>query len=281
MPPENPVTVLLQAVSLHGDVEVYRHIGIDGSLHLKDLHRVLDTCFGLIDDPASARSWHFSAGGEDVDAGDRILSVIDDHLTYHWGLWQVDLSAVGTFPRDAHTPWALCVGGSGSFRHTTFDLPAINTALTGQVTIRAVLQQVAPGARSIIERSELFDFVPLLQALDLAAVPSLERSVVAALGDLPVEQSPVQVDAFWCVMLGLACFSEETLTDEVVTSAMAALGHGSLSGSQVRALCADSLAVLASVGGYGPEQLPPVDRLEIYREVLRGNVAVLIPAQVG
>ncbi|KQB84568.1 hypothetical protein [Corynebacterium oculi] len=282
MNPE-PTTVILQAASLTG--EVYRHIGIDASLHLRDLHRVLDACFGLIDAP----TWGFRHGSEEgsrgVDGGERIdthLGAVGENLTYEWGLWQIRLTVVGAFVRDDHTPWALCVGGSGSFPHTTFDMPAINTALVGGAATREVLERVRPEVRSVLSRGNLMDFVPLLQALDLEA-PVTPRSawteLEAAVPSVPSGASPETAqahrDAFWCALLGFACFSGDAVADAVMAAAMEALGYGErLSGKEVRSWCADSLDRLAAMGGCGENQAPPVERLDMYRVLLRGSAAV-------
>lgn len=276
-----PATVVLQAASLTG--EAYRHIGIDASRHLHDLHRVLDTCFGLIDAP----TWGFSEAGRGVDGAERIglrLGAVGDRLTYHWGLWQISLTVVGAFVRDTNTPWALCVGGSGSFRHTPFDLTAINAALIGGAATREVLERVRPEVRSVLSRGNLKDFVPLLQALDLDAMETpveTARSGENLVAALPVENNQAGQDAFWCAVLGFSCFSGEAVADEVMVAAMMALGYGDegygnenaadLSGDKVRSWCAESLELLAAAGGCGENQAPPVERLELYRALLRGR----------
>ncbi|WPF66244.1 MULTISPECIES: hypothetical protein [unclassified Corynebacterium] len=283
MRPE-PTTVLLRAASLTG--EVHRHIGIDASRHLHDLHRVLGTCFGLIDAPTWGFQHSTDAGGRGVDGSERIdthLGAVGEHLTYEWGLWQIRLSVVGVFVRDAHTPWALCVGGSGSFRDAPFDLATINAALMGGAATREVMDRVRPEVRSVLSRGNLMDFVPLLQALDVGcgfvgSTGSESGAVAGKVAELPVEKDQVGADAFWCALLGFACFSGEAVADEVMVAAMEALGYGDcvdearLSGRVVRAWCAESLDRLAAMGGCGENQAPPVERLELYRVLLSGDV---------
>ena len=65
------------------------------------------------------------------------------------------------------------------------------------------------------------------------------------------------------------------LTDSVVETSMAALGwvddNGEeLRGPEIRDLCTASLDVLASLGAYGANAAAPVDRLDIYRALVRG-----------
>lgn len=276
-----PRTVILRASNIRPDAEVHRHIGLNDAQHLADLHDVLRITFGLADagDDAGAAPWHFSTTGdreERLDAADELhqhLTDDGDAIVYHWGLWDITISAVESYPRDSGTPRALCVGGSGAFGGVDFDLATINAELTGTTTIREVLAATHPAVRDIIDRSGIFDFVPLLQALDLARAVDLPPQVRASLAELPVEEDPAGRDAFWVVILALACMSDTELTDHILTTAMDGLGWQDddgtpLTGPAVRDLCVDSLARLTAVGGYGPDELAPVDRLDIYRELL-------------
>lgn len=278
-PPERqPRTVILQVSNLQAEREVHRHIGISDALHLADLHEVIDISFSP--DPAApvARTpWRFEAEGEVLDNADEInvhLRYPGEEIVYQWGLWEIRLSTVDSYPRDRGTPRALCVGGSGSFGAEEFDLAAINAALTGTETIRSVLDSTRPEIRDIIRRSEIFDFVPLLQALDLSRPGPLPEYTRQVCGRLPLEEDQAGRDAFWTVVLALACLSEERLGAEILETTMAELGwvddDGSpLTGTQTRGLCGASLIKLAEIGGYGEYPLAPVDRLEIYRELLR------------
>ena len=273
-------TVIIRAANVRADAEVHRHIGVNDGLHLADLHDVLVTAFGL-EEERGATPWHFSTlddRDERLDAADELhrhFTDEGDSIAYHFGLWDIIITAVESYPRDVGTPRALCVGGSGVFGGTEFDLAAINAELTGTTTIREVLAATAPAVRGIIDRSGIFDFVPLLQALDLLREVALPDDVSTVLADLPVEPDPPSQDAFWSVVLGLACMSDELLGNHVLETTMAALGWEdddgtALSSGRIRDLCAGSLAKLADVGGCGPDALSPVDRLDIYRELLRG-----------
>ena len=274
-----PRTVILRAANVRADAEVHRHIGVSDALHLADLHDVLVTTFGF-EEERGATPWHFSAledREERLDAADEVhrhLTDEGDAISYHFGLWDIIITTVESYPRDSGTPRALCVGGSGAFGDADFDLAAINARLTGTATIREVLAATTPDVRGLIDRSGIFDFVPLLQALDLARGVSLPEDVKKSLAELPVESAPPARDAFWSVVLGLACMSDDLLGNHVLETTMAALGWEDddgtqLGGERIRGLCARSLERLAEVGGYGPDALSPVDRLDIYRELLR------------
>ncbi|GAB3706748.1 hypothetical protein [Corynebacterium nasicanis] len=275
-------TVILQASNVRADAEVHRHIGLNDALHLADLHEILGTAFGFRAAPGST-PWHFSTGDREqrLDAAEPIhhhLADEGDRISYHFGLWDVTLTAVDSYPRDAGTPRALCVGGSGAFGDHDFDLAEINAALTGTATIRSVLGSTRAEVRDIITRSGIFDFVPLLQALDLNRDPGLARGTVELLGRLPVEKQAAGRDAFWSLVLALACLGDEALGNHVLETTMAALGWEDddgtpLSGPRVRELCGESLTLLADVGGYGEHARSPVDRLDIYRCLLGGDAA--------
>lgn len=271
-------TVIIQAANIAADTEVHRQIGLNDALHLADLKEVLVVSFGLSSEQKSAPSYF--SGIDDPSqrldsAGDiyRHLAEEDDVIVFHWGLWDFTISAVGTYPRDAGTPRALCVGGSGAFGGKEFDLAGINAELTGTTTIREVLALAKPAVRSIIDRSGIFDFVPLLQALELSRGVELPEPVIAVLESLPVEDDSAGRDAFWATTLALSCMGDEDLGDYVLATTMDGLNWEDddgtpLTGESARQLCADSLEQLASVGGYGSDLLSPVDRLDLYRELL-------------
>lgn len=281
----HPSTVILRTSNLQADREVHRHIGINADLHLNDLHRVIDTCFEL---PGSgegdAEPWYFSQpnpdnpDSEQLDRARRIRDYLGEpgqQLLYHWGLWRITIETIDSYPRDAGTPQALCVGGSGGFDDSDFNPSIINARLTGKDTIRRVLSQAVPNIRRIIERTRLFDFVALLQAIDLSREVTLSPEAEKICRQLPLEKEPRSIDAFWATILGLSCLSGDELGDEVTETTMAALGWGSpqggkLAGPDIRELCADSLQALSSIGGYRSDALSVVDRLDLYRRILRG-----------
>lgn len=291
------LTVILQVSNVRDDAEVHRHIGINDALTFAQLHEVLVTCFDL---PPEESPWHFYRVDKDADKGvdkDAASTRADQRtesrridpshhvaeflwreeevVEFTWGLWDFSLTVADIYPRDSGTPQALCVGGSGSFPGSRFDLTAINAELTGQAVIDEVLTYLTPPARGIIERSRLFDFVPLLQALDLSRDVELSPEILQKLSTLPREVTTEGHDAFWSVVLGLACMGAQDLMDAVTVTSMEALGWidddgEELTADEIWGMCEASTAVLASVGAWGPEAAAPVDRLDIFRAVLRG-----------
>lgn len=279
---QQPSTVILRTSNLQADREVHRHIGINADLHLNDLHRVIDTCFELpgAGEGDDSDPWYFSLGteAEQLDRTHRIRKYLGEpgqQLLYHWGLWSITIETIDNYPRDTGTPQALCVGGSGGFDDRDFNPSIINARLTGKDTIRRVLSQAVPNIRRIIERTRLFDFVALLQAIDLSREVSIAPEAEKICCQLPLETEPRSIDAFWSTILGLSCLSGDELGDEVTETTMAALGWGSpeggkLAGPDIRELCSDSLQALSSIGAYRSDALSMVDRLDIYRRLLRG-----------
>lgn len=234
---------------------VYRHIGVNDSMCLGELGHVLNVCFG------------FGSSEPATFPGHEATDPIPGEFIYEWGLWTVDIKVIDAFPRDANTPRALCIGGAGSL-NDDFNLALVNTELTGRETVSAVLALAHPELRELIERGSLYDFVPLLQAIDL-------REALAPVPDFPMETDPAARDAYWVTVLVLSCFSEPEVSDQLLESTMAALGWVEDDGSPlkapaIRALCSTSLERLARLGAYGRHAKSPVDRLEIYRNLLAG-----------
>lgn len=270
-------TLLCQVSNVRAEAEVHRQIGFSDALTFSQLHHVLEVCFGL---PEESSPWHFfehhDARGQRIDPAHPVREFLrreGAQIDYAWGLWDFEVIVVETYPRDSGTPEALCVGGSGSFQ-TPFDLTAVNAELTGQETIDEVLDLVVPPVRALIERTKLYDFVPLLQALDLHREVAVGADILGALRTLPREVTTEGQDAFWSMALALSCMGGEELTDSVAEAAMAALGWvddagSDRTGADIRELCGASLSVLASIGAYGADAAAPVDRLDIYRALVR------------
>lgn len=277
-------TVIVRASLVRDDYEIHRHIGVSESLDLAELADVLATCFDLRDEQTP---WHFTTTGRLPTSSRVETSRLDpqhlvgeylgcEHarLNFHWGLWVFQLQTVETYPRDKETPVALCVGGSGSFLGSKFDLTAINAQLTGPDAIDQVLAEVNPEVGALIRRSGVTDLVPLLQAIDLGRECAVDAQVRARLEQLPLETEPRRREAFWACVLGLSCMGGPEMTDEIAGVLFAALGDSGQSSqtgqsAKPRQLCADSLAVLAQCVA----AVAPVDRLDVYRVVLRGTDA--------
>ena len=239
-----PRTLIFRAAVDQADV--HRHLGINDSLPLTELHRVLSISFGLSEEQTP---WSFDSDDVAVDVQECVhqyLSEPEDQLLYRWGLWTITLETIDSYVRDAGTPDALCIGGSGALGHDTFNVAEINAQLTGEATIEAVLDSVREPVRDLIERSQLYDFVALLQAMELTRPAVLELSTLA----------------------------DAAVGGKIIEETMAAIGWTNdngdpLSATHIRSMCAQSLHKLAELGAYGTQALAPVDRLDIYRALLR------------
>ena len=280
-------TLIVRANNIQADGETYRQVGLDATMPLEELHRVLDIVFGIGDEQSP---WRFEDDRHrtctpDTSVG-TLLQAEGDVLFYFWGLWQFNLQCLEIYPRDNGPPRALCIGGSGGF-HADFDQATINAELTGTETIRDVLTGVRREVVHLVDRTGVFDFIPLLQALDLRKQTPLDERTSRICRSLPAERGDEGSDAFWTCVLALSCLGGAELFTEVIEATMAALGWvaddgGPLSAAEITGACAGSLAVLDSLGAYGMSatsasrrgagerlQLAPVDRLDIYRELLR------------
>lgn len=273
--PQGHTLLLRVATSVAGE-EVIRYVGVDETMPLAEARDVLSTVFGAHDNvPSGFTSTRDTTRWLDLHRPLRFyLRATGDHLLFHWGLWQFSLHVGDRLVRDADTPRALCVGGAGDFHGEDFSPSRINKSLTHDGLTHTVLHSIRPGVREVIERSDIFDFIPLLQAMDVERESSISTAERGVLQALPAERTPEGRDAFWVTVLALSCLAAE-FTDEVITDTMGALGWAhpdgrELSAAEVKEMCGESLRTLSQVGGYPEHAAAPARRLEIYREVLRG-----------
>lgn len=275
---DQPCTLLVRCATPLADETVLRHLGLRSDSTLEDVQRILHIAFAVpADTPTPSRFTRAESDSGRLDVTGKIgdyLSSPGDTLFFHWGLWQFTLSLLDIYPRDAATPRALCVAGAGEFAGQPFDVAAINAQLLGPSAVETVLATVRPEVVDVIARSRAMDFLPLLQALDLGRPADLDPSVAQILATLPRERTAAARDAFWCTVLSFACLVDETTANDVAESAMAALGWAREDGrrysaGEIHELCAGSLVRLASVGGYGAGGRSAVDKLDLYRALLR------------
>ncbi|MHA2787792.1 hypothetical protein ACXZ66_01375 [Corynebacterium sp. S7] len=270
-------TLLISVATNVAGEEVIRHIGINENLQLGQLGEIVSVAFNLGQESAPRGFTVEGSGNRWLDPHHGVAEFLThegDGLYYHWGLWTFSVVLGDKWLRDEGTPRALCVGGVGDFGGEPFDLSHINKQLTDDGVAREVLAKTRPEVVEIIQRSGIFDFVPLLHAMDLGRSVRLDDEVAHTLQGLPREISRQGIDAFWATVLGLACLASEDLTDQVVEETMEALGWvdeqgSSYSAQEIKGMCATSLNELQRVGGYREPTLAPVDRLELYRELLR------------
>ncbi|MBI8989837.1 hypothetical protein [Corynebacterium meridianum] len=278
-----PRTLIIRATLWCADREIHRQVGLNDAMSLTELHRVLSICFGFHGHGAGA-PWSFTSGTQTFRTDGCVHDVLSrpgDIAIYTWGLWRMFVEVIESYPRDRGTPRALCIGGSGSLRPggtgpVDFEPADINAELTGKETIASTLALVDEDVADLINRSRIFDFIPLLQALDLARPVQLTGQARTVLDGLPREREPEARDAFLVTVLALSSLVDAGLADNVIEATMAEIGwvdddDGALTADRTRDLCAGSLHALAGVGGFGADALPPVERLDLYRYLLRAD----------
>lgn len=255
-------TLILRAHIVSADQEITRQIGVNSALTFGEFHRILSICFGFVDFVSSHSQKQGESVAADVLLGDHLRKA-GDGIVHFVDLWRIEVEVIDTIIRDRGTPNALCIGGYGEI-YGDFDLTDINAQLTGDKTIEQLMNTVKPEVSAIIKRSGILDFIPLLQAIDFSRHSELESDEAMICAVLPVEQESKKRDAFWITVLSLSCMCDPELTDHIIESVARAIGWED-GANQVRELCSQSLRQLTRIGGLGS----PVDRLEIYRELLR------------
>ncbi|MFC3849402.1 hypothetical protein ACFORJ_04395 [Corynebacterium hansenii] len=158
------------------------------------------------------------------------------------------------------------------------DIAAINELLTGEQSIRNTLANARDDVVDLIERSGVFEFVPLLQALDLRRNPGCNcvADECDRMRDLPAEDPDDAAgrDAALATLLCLAALTDEDIRHDVTSHVMDVLGWVAddgtpLTGEDVEDLCGATWAVLEEVGVVGEEQVGVVEKLDLLREALR------------
>lgn len=283
--PRTAGTLLVSVLQQGVDNPEYRVVGVNDELCVEEFERTLAVVFSS---PPQVR-WRpltIRYAGQDVEhevtacgedplfvvlacPGDVLMMVREDGE----GVSDVfQVAVVESFARDNGTPDVLCIGGDEST-----DTGVINAELTGQETAEKILAGVRPCFADLIERSGIFDFIPLLQALDLERplAPSMEDgAVLAECRRLPCEHDAAGRDAALIQILCCAALVSEEMRQETVASTMGSIGWvnddgSAMTWSDVDDLCPETLACLRQLGLLGASALAPVERIERARAILR------------
>lgn len=283
--PRTAETLLVSVMECGVESPEYRVVGVNDELTVGEFQDALKVVFssppGVCWRPLTIRY-----SGQDIDhevtAGSQdplfvVLACPGDVLTMcrreesgRDVLFQV--TVVESFARDAGTPDALCIGGDEST-----DTGTINAQLTGQETTEKILEGVRPCFVDVIERSGIFDFIPLLQALDLKRpiAPSIVADGLLPLcRQLPCEDEGAGRDAALIQILCQAALVSEDMRQETLEHTMASIGWVNDDGSpltwaDIDALCPDTLDCLRRLGLFEVTTLSPVGRIEVSRAILR------------
>lgn len=259
----------------------------------------LDTVIGdVLQDVGDTLTWHWGLWDHRLDVREAFArdEATPDALCIGGsgtidGLWRggrvVNVAAPGGAGRDggrggdagaaAGDPRGGNAGNPGSAAGGP-DIAAINELLTGEQSIRNTLATARDDVVDLIERSGVFEFVPLLQALDLRRNPGC-----ACIADdcdrmrvLPAEDADDHAgrDAALATLLCLSALTDQDIRHDVTSHVMDSLGWVAddgtpLTGEDVEELCSATWAVLEEVGVVGDEQVGVVEKLDLLREALR------------
>lgn len=167
---------------------------------------------------------------------------------------------------------------------STVSVSAVNIALAGEDTVAQVMSHVQPELRELLRDGDLFEFVPLLQALDLERPANVSEHAAELLADAPVEGSAVGRAAAWSRILALSTLVDATSADRVSESFMNEVcSDGEWDAAEIREESRETNRLLALAGAIGPEEWEPrageptplmphcslVERLEMYRFLLQ------------
>ena len=165
----------------------------------------------------------------------------------------------------------MCVGGD---EHA--DLDSINAELTGAATTQHILHATKPIIRSAIERSGIFDFIPLLQALDLGRETNVDADTLALCRCLPKEKDPAGRDAAVAEIMAQAALVEGPLRADIIETMMEAIGWVADDGSELKLpeidhLASETLQTFEDIGLTGDKRLSSLERLELCRAIIRAD----------
>lgn len=176
------------------------------------------------------------------------------------------------------------------------DITEVNVALAGEDTVEQILAETDPELRELLHERALYEFIPLLQALDLERPANVTEHAAELLADAPIEKSKIGRAAAWARIIALSTLVDSEV-DEVSEAFMSALGFtradaklpptdtalgtDALSASEIKWLSRRTGRILAQVGASKWEPQPDdqavplvpqcslLDRLEMYRFVLQ------------
>lgn len=176
------------------------------------------------------------------------------------------------------------------------DVTEVNVALAGEDTVEQILAETDPELRELLHERALYEFIPLLQALDLERPANVTEHAAELLADAPIEKSKIGRAAAWARIIALSTLVDSEV-DEVSEAFMSALGFtradaklpptdtalgtDALSASEIKWLSRRTGRILAQVGACKWEPQPDdqavplvpqcslLDRLEMYRFVLQ------------
>ena len=113
--------------------------------------------------------------------------------------------------------------GDTGYPAKTVDIERVNVELVGEDPVENVLANLKPELAKLLKEYQLFQFIPLLQALDLDRPALVDEQVAEQLADLPVEKTPKARAAAWSRIIALSTLGGEDVVAETSESFMNAL----------------------------------------------------------
>ncbi len=295
----NSIGTALSDIFRRGTIGVLKVEGYDFSITVTDTttrHEELDSAYDSpfavsADNPfGSSNSLFGSSADTPGDTNAEAVLLAADFLSDTDG----DAAEAGGVDKNQEDELAAHLHPAGI--PAMVDITEVNVALAGEDTVEQVLAEVDPELRELLRDGAMYEFIPLLQALDLERPANVSEHAAEQLADAPIEKSKIGRAAAWARIIALSTLVEAE-TDEVSEAFMSALGYtradaklpptetalgaDALSASEIKWLSRRTGRILAQVGACKWERQPDdqavplvpqcsvLERLEMYRFVLQ------------
>lgn len=174
------------------------------------------------------------------------------------------------------------------------DIAEINRQLVGEETVEYILSSLNSELQELLVRSEFYEFIPVLQALDLDRPAEVSDRSAELLADAPVEDTLIGRIAAWGRIIALSTLSDSEIVEEITQAFFRAVVPIfvpdfcsdaellAMTAEDITALCPHTNRILALAGADGWRRegdhnpstpLVPkrsvVERLEMYRFLLQ------------
>ncbi|WP_296216340.1 hypothetical protein [uncultured Corynebacterium sp.] len=295
----NSIGTALSDIFRRGTIGVLKVEGYDFSITVTDTttrHEELDPAYDSpfavsADTPfGSSNSLFGSTADTPGDTNAEAVLLAADFLSDTDG----DAAEAGGVDKDQEDELAAHLHPAGI--PAMVDITEVNVALAGEDTVEQVLAEVDPELRELLRDGAMYEFIPLLQALDLERPANVSEHAAELLADAPIEKSKIGRAAAWARIIALSTLVDAE-TDEVSEAFMSALGYAradaklpptetalgtdALSASEIKWLSRRTGRILAQVGACKWERQPDdqavplvpqcsvLERLEMYRFILQ------------
>ena len=144
------------------------------------------------------------------------------------------------------------------------DIERVNVELAGEDPVENVLANLKPELAKLLKKYQLFQFIPLLQALDLDRPAVVDEQVSEQLADLPIEKTPKARAAAWARIIALSTLGGEDMVAETSEAFMAALAEAKdRRKAESKTAKARGMAGIYAVSANGSEESAHGGRVEL------------------